>query len=90
MYSSLQPKEYLSTRNQQQEKTTRIIQLLRDKLIEKHGTRREVVTDHYESNPNCFTDKRLAKHGGLEEMRAPGDANNVIIRSINRINKCAC
>ena len=37
---------------------------------------REVVTDHYESNPNCFIDKRLAKHGGLEEMRAPEDANN--------------
>ncbi len=43
-------------------KTTRIIKLLRDKLNEKHGTRREDVTDHYESNPNCFTDKRLAKH----------------------------
>ena len=47
------------------------------------GTRREDVTDHYESNPNCFTDKRLAKHGDLEEMRAPEDANKIIIRLLH-------
>ncbi len=42
-------------------------------LKKKHGSRREDVTNNYESNPNRCTDKRLAKMEAwkMEELRAP-------------------
>ena len=46
-------------------------------IQKKHRRRRGDVTGHYENNPNCFTDKRLAKYGDLEEIRAPEDATHI-------------